>query len=179
MQEIGTTLEALIAPYPKSFIKQKPGGFAASYVPIEQAKQRLLALHGPFSWVITHSLYVCAGPRDEKGPHHRYEVTGELHLIIDDHTVILSGQGSDSFWDYSKKNSDWYFRDNAEASAEAQAFKRALSNSGQGLELYCDPKKGPGFWLPNAARFKEVAKEIADSIPGSDGAMGELEDAIA
>lgn len=159
----GTTLEAMIAPYPESFIKQTPGSFSASYVPIEQAKQRLLALHGPFDWTISHSGYFCAGPPTEKGEHHRYEVTGTLGLIIDGRPISVAGQGSDSFWQWSKKNNDWYFRDNAEASAEAQAFKRALANAGQGLHLYC--VDAPGFWLENAARFKSPASDSAQDSP--------------
>ncbi|NNC41950.1 MAG: hypothetical protein HKO03_01765 [Acidimicrobiia bacterium] len=179
--EVGASLWSAIQPPPAATVKKKPTGFAADYVPLEQLRQRLLAEHGPYSWIITSSHSVQAGP-PEQGPHHRYTVVGELHLVIDDQPIIVSGQGSDSYWEWSKKNNDWYFRDNAEASAEAQAFKRAAVNAGYNLSLYCKPyQKGKeaGYWLPIASRFSEYGKEKQEQSAGQSDSLGELEDAHA
>lgn len=155
----------LIEPYPASMLKRLPKAGGLTYVPIEQVKQRLLALHGPYDWVVSQPTYFTAGPA-EPGKHHRVSVTGQLGLVIDGQPVVISDIGTESVWEKGKDG--WYVVDNATETAAAQAFKRACAHV-MGLDLYAE---GDAYWLPRARALAHL--EVSDEAEAVNEVMADV-----
>ena len=117
-----TQLQALAKRIPKSYIKQKPGGFSADYVSHADIQQMLIAKLGtPPSQEITQII------RNSEG-----QVQGvvlRMVFVIDGETVVI-----DEIGECERPGSN----DGLNAkNAVSDAVKRCAMRLGLGLELWC------------------------------------------
>jgi hypothetical protein len=117
-----TQLQALAKRIPKSYIKQKPGGFSADYVSHADIQQMLIAKLGtPPSQEITQII------RNSEG-----QVQGvvlRMVFVIDGETVVI-----DEIGECERPGSN----DGLNAkNAVSDAVKRCAMRTGLGLELWC------------------------------------------
>ncbi|MGA0270767.1 MAG: hypothetical protein ACO3ME_10760 [Ilumatobacteraceae bacterium] len=117
-----TQLQALAKRIPKSYVKQKPGGFSADYVSHADIQQMLIAKLGtPPSQEITQII------RNSEG-----QVQGvvlRMVFVIDGETVVI-----DEIGECERPGSN----DGLNAkNAVSDAVKRCAMRTGLGLELWC------------------------------------------
>jgi hypothetical protein len=116
-----TQLQALAKRIPKSYVKQKPGGFAADYVSHGDIQQMLLAKLGPCSQEITQII------RNAEG-----QVQGvvlRMQFVIDGQPVVI-----DEIGECERPGPN----DGLNAkNATSDAIKRCAMRVGLGLELWC------------------------------------------
>jgi hypothetical protein len=105
---------------PKSYIKQKPGGFAADYVSHADINQILLAKLGPFDQRVAHIIYNPEGVLDG--------VVLELTFEIDGKTVTIQEAGD---VERPSKNNGSNLKN-----ACSDAIKRCAMRVGCGLHLW-------------------------------------------
>ena len=116
-----TQLQSLAKRIPKSYIKTKPGGFAADYVSHADIQQMLLAKLGPCSQEITQII------RNAEG-----QVQGVvLRMVfnIDGQTVVIDEVGE---CERPGQNEGLNVKN-----AVSDAVKRCAMRIGLGLELWC------------------------------------------
>ena len=114
-------LQALAKRIPKSYIKQKPGGFAADYVSHGDIQQMLLAKLGPCSQEITQII------RNAEG-----QVQGvvlRMQFVIDGQPVVIDEIGE---CERPGQNDGLNAKN-----ATSDAIKRCAMRVGLGLELWC------------------------------------------
>jgi len=117
-----TQLQALAKRIPRSYVKQKPGGFSADYVSHADIQQMLIAKLGtPPSQEITQII------RNSEG-----QVQGvvlRMVFVIDGETVVI-----DEIGECERPGSN----DGLNAkNAVSDAVKRCAMRTGLGLELWC------------------------------------------
>lgn len=114
-------LQALAKRIPKSYIKTKPGGFAADYVSHGDIQQMLLAKLGPCSQEITQII------RNAEG-----QVQGvvlRMQFVIDGQPVVIDEIGE---CERPGQNDGLNAKN-----ATSDAIKRCAMRVGLGLELWC------------------------------------------
>lgn len=116
-----TQLQDLTKRIPRSYVKQKPGGFAADYVSHGDIQQMLLAKLGPCSQEITQII------RNAEG-----QVQGvvlRMQFVIDGQPVVI-----DEIGECERPGPN----DGLNAkNATSDAIKRCAMRVGLGLELWC------------------------------------------
>lgn len=116
-----TQLQGLAKRIPKSYVKQKPGGFAADYVSHGDIQQMLLAKLGPCSQEITQII------RNAEG-----QVQGvvlRMQFVIDGQPVVIDEIGE---CERPGQNDGLNAKN-----ATSDAIKRCAMRVGLGLELWC------------------------------------------
>mgnify|MGYP001288468592 CR=1 FL=1 len=112
----------LLVPFPKDYIKQKPGKIQASYVTHGVVRQRLLDVLGFYEWTIDREIFNSDGSLTG--------CVGTLTVFLDG--VPLKVQGSGDV-EHNQGSNGANLKH-----AESDAFKRAAMNLGLGLHLWCD-----------------------------------------
>jgi hypothetical protein len=117
-----TQLQALAKRIPRSYIKQKPGGFAADYVSHSDIQQMLIAKLGiPPSQEITQIIRNAEGQVQGVVLRSVYVIDGET-VVIDEIGECERPSANDGL---NAKN------------AVSDAVKRCAMRAGLGLELWC------------------------------------------
>ena len=105
---------------PKSYIKQKPGGFQADYVSHADINQILLAKIGPFSQRVVQIIYNTEGVLDGCVLELTFDIDGQVVVIQEAGDVERPGKNNGS----NLKN------------AVSDAIKRCAMRVGCGLHLW-------------------------------------------
>lgn len=132
-------LYELARPFPESYIKQKPGKFAASYVDHATVNARLLEIVGPFDWTIDAPILNADGII--------VGCTATLHVEIDGQDVHITEVGD---VEHPGTNS----ASNLKA-ASSDALKRCAMRVGLGLHLWA----GDGYYLDRALK-KQIESDV-------------------
>ena len=111
----------LLVPFPKDYIREKPGKAKASYVQHGVVRQRLLDVLGFYEWHIDREIYNSDGTLSG--------CIGTLTIFLDGKPLKVSGSG-DVEHDQGSNGANLKH-------AESDAFKRAAMNLGLGLHLWC------------------------------------------
>lgn len=124
----------LLVPFPKDYIKQKPGKIQASYVTHGVVRQRLLDVLGFYEWTIDREIFNSDGSLSG--------CVGTLTIFLDGIPLKVSGSG-DVEHDQGSNGANLKH-------AESDAFKRAAMNLGLGLHLWC----GDEYFIYNKNKKK-------------------------
>lgn len=117
-----TQLQALAKRIPRSYVKQKPGGFAADYVSHADIQQMLIAKLGtPPSQEITQIIRSAEGQAQG--------VVLRMVFVIDGETVVIDEVGE---CERPSANEGLNVKN-----AVSDAIKRCAMRVGLGLELWC------------------------------------------
>ena len=125
---MNSILTELLVPFPKDYIKQKPGK-GGDYVIHGVVRQRLLDVVGFYDWSIDREIY----DQDSK----LTGCIGTLTIYVGDEAISVQGAG-DVEHDQGTNGANLKH-------AESDAFKRAAMNLGLGLHLWC----GDEYFLYN------------------------------
>ena len=125
---MNSILTELLVPFPKDYIKQKPGK-GGDYVIHGVVRQRLLDVVGFYDWSIDREIY----DQDSK----LTGCIGTLTIYVGEEAISVQGAG-DVEHDQGTNGANLKH-------AESDAFKRAAMNLGLGLHLWC----GDEYFLYN------------------------------
>lgn len=138
-------LTELLVPFPKDYIKQKPGK-GGDYVIHGVVRQRLLDVVGFYDWCIDREIY-----NGDK----LTGCIGTLTIYVGEEAISVQGAG-DVEHDQGTNGANLKH-------AESDAFKRAAMNLGLGLHLWC----GDEYFVYNKNKSK------AEGGPSSETAGSE------
>ena len=144
---MNSILTELLVPFPKDYIKQKPGGKGGDYVIHGVVRQRLLDVVGFYDWSIDREIY----DQDSK----LTGCIGTLTIYVGEEAISVQGAG-DVEHDQGTNGANLKH-------AESDAFKRAAMNLGLGLHLWC----GDEYFVYNKNKSK------AEGGPSSETAGSE------
>ena len=138
-------LKELATPFPKDYVKVKPGKGNASYVTHGVVRQRLLMICGFYSWVIDREIF------DQDGK--LTGCVGTLTVRMPGDLDLISVQGAgDVEHDQGSNGSNLKH-------AESDAFKRAAMNLGLGLHLWCENE----YFLYNKITDEQSKEQAASN----------------
>lgn len=149
---MGEQLTALAKPFPARFIAKNPNGWG-NYVTHSVVTEKLLKVHGPFSWRIVQVLY---GDTDTL-TNVVVGIIGEIGLTIDGRTVTVEEVGD------CERPENWKHDGQRLKDAQSDCIKRAaMRAAGVGIHLW----SGDQFSLYQALkRDEETDSEPFTVVP--------------